>query len=102
MPLEKPDWVPFSDFGTMNLPRGRKVELHFHDADEYWFIIGGRARISTEGEEHEVGAGDLVCTRMGDEHEIAEVYEDLLGVYVIGELRGRKRRGHLIPGRDPK
>ncbi len=60
------------------MPRGDPAEfdLHYHDADEIWYIVEGRARILTEGVEHEVGPGDIVCTGMG-------------------ELEGLKRPGHL-------
>jgi len=85
---EKPDWLKASAFGLFRVPRGNpaKFDLYYHDADEIWFIIEGRARILTEGEEYEVGPGDMVCTGMGDEHNVLEVYEDLLGFYLEGEL----------------
>jgi mannose-6-phosphate isomerase-like protein (cupin superfamily) len=107
----QPDWLKASAYGIFRVPKGNpaKFDLHYHDADEIWYIIEGRARILTEGEEHEVGPGDLVCTGMGDEHHILEVYEDLVGFYLEGELEGLKRRGHLhreehgdpIPRRRP-
>ena len=53
------------------------------------------ALIKTEGDEHEVSGGDMVFTAMGEEHEVVEVYEDLEGIWFEGELRGRKRTGHL-------
>ena len=107
----KPDWLKASAFGLFRVPKGNpaQVDLHYHDADEFWFIIQGRARILTEGVEYEIRAGDLVCTGMGDEHHILEVYEELVGFYMEGELEGLKRRGHLhrdtdgipIPRRRP-
>ena len=93
----KPDWLKVSAYGLFRVPKGNPAnfDLHYHDADEIWFIIEGRARILTEGIEHEVNAGDMVCTGMGDEHHILEVYEDLFGFFQEGELEGLKRRGHL-------
>jgi mannose-6-phosphate isomerase-like protein (cupin superfamily) len=77
------------------------VERHFHDCDEFWFICEGRVRIMTEGREFEVGPGDCVYTRMGDEHDVLAVHEDARWFYLVGELRGRKRPGHLHFPDDP-
>src|SRR5437879_288585 len=95
--MDKPDWLKASAFGQFRVPKGNPAafDLHYHDADEICFIIEGRARILTEGNEFTVGPGDLVCTGMGDEHHVLEVYEDLVGFYLESELEGQKRRGHL-------
>ncbi len=85
----------FSSFGVIKLARGETVEPHFHDCDEWWIITRGSALISTEGQSHEIGPGDMVFTAMGDDHAVREVYQDLEGVYFEGPLQGRKRRGHL-------
>ena len=49
----QPDWLKASAFGIFRVPRGNpaKFDLHYHDADEIWYIIEGRARILTEGTE---------------------------------------------------
>ena len=95
--VNKPDWLKASAFGSFRLPLGTptSVELHYHDADEIWYISKGRARILSEGVEYEVRPGDLVCTGMGDEHQILEVYEELTGFFLEGELEGLQRPGHL-------
>jgi mannose-6-phosphate isomerase-like protein (cupin superfamily) len=94
---EKPDWLDASAFGLFRVSKGNpaRFDLHYHDADEIWFIIEGRATILTEGTEYLVGPGDLVCTGMGDEHHVLAVEEDLLGFYLEGELEDLKRPGHL-------
>ena len=94
---EKPEWLKASAFGKFRVPVGNpaKFDCHYHDADEIWFVIEGRARVLTEGDEYEIGPGDIVCTGMGDEHHILEVYEELVGFYLEGELEGLKRSGHL-------
>jgi mannose-6-phosphate isomerase-like protein (cupin superfamily) len=93
----KPDWLKASALGLFRVPKGDPAtfDLHYHDADEIWYIVAGRARILTEGEEHVVGPGDVVCTGMGDEHHVLAVEEDLVGFYLEGELEGLKRPGHL-------
>jgi len=94
---DRPDMPQISNWGLF--AGGRKgaptVEPHFHDCDEWWVFTRGRALIRTEGEEHEVGAGDMVYTPMGEEHEVVEVYEDLEGIWFEGPMQGRQRRGHL-------
>lgn len=94
---QKPDWLKASAYGLFYVPKGNPADfdLHYHDANEIWFIVEGRARILTEGVDYEVGKGDLVCTGMGDEHDVLEVYEDLVGFYLESELEGQKRMGHL-------
>ena len=97
----RPDWVRFSSMGIVELPREVTVfDRHFHDCDEYWFLVRGRMRAFSEGKEYELGPGDVLCTRMGDEHEILEIVEDAAILYVEEELKGKKRTGHLH--RDPK
>ena len=92
---QKPDWLKASAFGMFRVPKGGAVELHYHDADEIWFIVEGRARVVSEGREYEVGPGDLLCTGMGDEHGTIEVHEDILGFFLEAELEGQRRKGHL-------
>jgi mannose-6-phosphate isomerase-like protein (cupin superfamily) len=92
---QKPDWLSASAFGMFRVPKGKNVELHYHDADEIWYIVEGRARLVSEGQEYEVGPGDLLCTGMGDEHGTVEVFEDILGFFLETNLEGQKRKGHL-------
>ena len=72
------------------------VELHFHDGEEFWFVLEGRSRIMTDGEEHTIETGDIVCTQMGEEHAILEVIEaPYTQVWVMCNLRGQRLTGHL-------
>ena len=106
------------DFGTSRAPEWCKVEgglaamgystrddgpvePHFHDAEEFWFVLEGKARVMTEGQEYVVAPGDVVCTHMGDEHAILEVVEaPYTQVWIECNLRGQRRRGHLHRGED--
>ena len=75
---------------------GETVELHFHDCEEFWFVLEGEARVMDEGEEATVGPGDVVCTHMGDEHAVLEILKvPYSHVWVECNLRGKKRTGHL-------
>ncbi len=93
---EKPEWMKWSNFGVGVVETKDDLERHFHDADEYWLVFEGRARVMSEGAEYEVGPGDILCTKMGNEHDIVEVLEaPLKSFFIEDELRGRKRPGHL-------
>jgi mannose-6-phosphate isomerase-like protein (cupin superfamily) len=71
------------------------LDNHYHDCDEYWIIAEGRGVAVTEGKHYEVGPGDCVATGMGHHHDIAEIYEPILGVWFETTLEGRNRLGHL-------
>jgi mannose-6-phosphate isomerase-like protein (cupin superfamily) len=92
----------FSAWGRARYPAGAKnvVESHFHDCDEFYMVTEGTMIVKSEGIEYRMGKGDILATRMGDEHEILEVLEDVEFVWLEGELRGLKRRGHLHRGVD--
>ena len=50
---------------------------------EHWFVVRGTARVTLEGEEREVGAGQAVDVARGAAHRIANVgAEDLVFVEV--------------------
>ena len=59
-------------------------------------MLSSRAKVLSEGKEYPVGTGDIVWTRMGDEHQLLEIIDSPYGVaWLQTELRGRKRPGHL-------
>lgn len=95
-PGDKPDWVTWSAFGVGEVKDAKTFDLHFHDADEYWLVFSGRARVLSEGREYEIGPGDILCTRMGEEHDVLDVLEHpFRSFYIEDELRGQRRPGHL-------
>ncbi|HEV2529103.1 MAG TPA: cupin domain-containing protein [Thermomicrobiales bacterium] len=93
---DKPDFVTWSNFGVGVVHDAEAFDRHFHDCDEFWIVLEGRARVMSEGQEYEVGPGDVVATKMGDEHDILELIEGPLRIFWFEEaLRGLKRPGHL-------
>ena len=96
-----PDF-PFRQFGVYFFkPDEYPSDRHYHDCDEAWVVVSGKARVLSEGREYTVSAGDVVWTRMGDEHQLIEILESPYGVvWMANELRGRKRPGHLVKGSD--
>jgi quercetin dioxygenase-like cupin family protein len=94
--IDAPDWVKVSNYGVSIMKKGQTVEPHYHDCDEFWYIVSGKARVRTEGNEYIVQQGDVVCTKMGDDHELIEILEDdYVVVWIETELKGQKRIGHL-------
>lgn len=107
----RPEWSKVTSAGIFGVPRENgRFDCHFHDCDEYWLIFQGKAKIMTEGQEYYVKPGDIVCTKAGDEHDVVEVYEDLLAFWFedatpeggrIGHLHKdeEKRKGHPVPAK---
>lgn len=95
-PGDRPAWVRWSNFGMGVVHDAAGFDRHFHDADEYWVVFEGRARVLSEGREYEIGPGDVLATRMGDEHDIIEIIEGPLRTFWFEDaLRGQRRPGHL-------
>lgn len=87
----------FDAWGLARFGAGQKnvTELHYHDCDEFVFMIEGKCLMRSEGVVYTLEPGDVLVTRMGDEHELLEILEDTTYFWLCGELRGEKRRGHL-------
>ncbi|MCU0415123.1 MAG: hypothetical protein MUE91_12115 [Ignavibacteriaceae bacterium] len=79
----------------VDYPRTNDFDNHFHDFDEYWIILKGSGVAVSEGLKYKFSGGDIIVTRMGDHHDLPEVYEDIHGIYFETSLRGQKRLGHL-------
>jgi quercetin dioxygenase-like cupin family protein len=73
---------------------GQEVPLHYHEANEYWIIVSGRGICTTEGDTYDIGPGDLVLTKKGDEHSLV-VTEAMTAVYIYGVLPLGGSTGYL-------
>jgi mannose-6-phosphate isomerase-like protein (cupin superfamily) len=94
--------LPGDDFTNWGLARFQKgatnvTEPHFHDCDEWVFMLEGKILMRSEGVECVVEPRDLQVTRKGDVHELIEVLEDCVYFWACGPLSGLKRPGHLDP-----
>jgi quercetin dioxygenase-like cupin family protein len=87
----------FPEWGLARFEAGRRnvTELHHHDCDEFVFMVEGKCVMRSEGVLHTLVPGDVLVTRMGDEHELLEIVEDTTYFWACTELRGQRRRGHL-------
>jgi mannose-6-phosphate isomerase-like protein (cupin superfamily) len=95
-----PSWSETSKYGINTLQVGNTVKLHFHDANEYWIIIQGRGTATSEGITYELGPGDMLLTKAGDEHSLV-VTEEMVAVYYYGVMPPGGRFGYLYRGIDP-
>jgi len=96
----RPDWCTSTSAGVFRVPAaGGRFDRHYHDFHEYWLVFRGKAKVLSEGVEHYVKAGDIVCTHAGDEHDVLEVYEDLEAFWFEDPCPEGGRVGHLH--RDP-
>lgn len=92
----RPDWSGVTAAGTFYVRRrDGRFDRHYHDCDEYWLVYAGQAKVLSEGVEYDVGPGDIVCTRAGEEHDVVEVYEDLSAFFFEDALRPGGTAGHL-------
>jgi quercetin dioxygenase-like cupin family protein len=89
-----PEWSEINHYGINHLVVGQEVPLHYHDSNEYWIIISGKGICTTEGDTYEIGPGDLVLTKKGDEHSLI-VTEEMVAVYIYGKLGPNGKVGYL-------
>src|SRR3954451_2064159 len=54
-------WLEF--VGEFELKPGSRLEPHRHDSHEFYYLLSGRAVMTIEAEQQEVGPGDLVHIR---------------------------------------
>ena len=91
--VSPPEWSDIAHWGISRQPAGKEIELHYHDTNEYWVIIEGRGTCTTEGDTYEIGPGDVVLTKGGDEHALV-VTESMVAVYIYGRLGPGDTLGH--------
>ena len=69
-------------FLVNNEPGGGPV-LHRHPYSETWIVRSGRARITADGEDFEVGPGDIVVAGPETPHKFKNVGTDRLEITCI-------------------
>lgn len=86
-PVDKGDPVTY--------PKHTNVDSHYHDCDEYWLLLEGRAVAVVDGQHVPMTPGDCLLICMGLHHDMPEAPNAVKAVYFESTLRGRKRTGHL-------
>jgi mannose-6-phosphate isomerase-like protein (cupin superfamily) len=76
-------------------PKATRVDPHYHDCDEYWIILEGRARVVVGNRTMDTGVGDCVPIGMGHHHDMPIVEAPVKAVFFETTLQGEKRIGHL-------
>lgn len=86
-PSDRGDPVPYR--------KQTNVDAHYHDCDEIWVLLEGRATVVVDGEHAPMQPGDCLLIPMGATHDMPEAPEPVKAVYFETSLRGQKRIGHL-------
>ena len=79
----------------VDYPKKTRVDAHYHDCDEYWVLLEGRASVIVGGRAFAMGPGDCVGIGMGHHHDMPIVHEPVKAVFFETTLEGLKRVGHL-------
>lgn len=87
--------VPADRGDPVTYVKTTNIDSHFHDCDEYWIMLEGRATVVVAGEAAEVTSGDCLCIGMGRHHDMPHAPEPVRAVYFETGLSGAARLGHL-------
>ncbi len=89
-----------SSAAILSNDRGKAIEAMAQAFNEYWIIIQGRGIATSEGTTYQLGPGDMLLTKAGDEHSLI-VTEEMVAVYYYGVMPEGGRFGYLYRGVDP-
>jgi quercetin dioxygenase-like cupin family protein len=81
--------------------RMEELPLHWHDVDNFGYVLEGRSYVLDEhGERIELGPGDKLVLPAGAIHAEGEVIEKM--VYIVGISRPENLFDALLPLRSPE
>lgn len=80
---------------SVDYPKHTRMDSHYHDYDEYWFVIDGAATAVVSGKSEKLKAGDCLCIGMGHHHDMPDVEGVMRGAFFETTVLGQKRLGHL-------
>ncbi len=75
--------------------KSTRMDSHYHDCDEYWIMVDGRAEVVVAGEAAGIGPGECLCIGMGRHHDMAAAPEPVRAVYFETAYERGRRMGHL-------
>lgn len=67
------------------LHRGASIGYHKQETDEVYYIDAGRGKMTINGQEFPVKAGDAILTRTGSSHGLVQTGEDDLVIIITYE-----------------
>jgi mannose-6-phosphate isomerase-like protein (cupin superfamily) len=76
-------------------PKSTAIDRHYHDCDEYWIVLAGRATVVVGDDAAEMVPGDCLCIGMGRHHDMPQAPEPVMAVYFETSLERQRRVGHL-------
>lgn len=79
----------------VSYPKTTGLDSHYHDCDEYWILLDGKATVVVGGEAGDFTPGDCLCIGMGYHHDMPHAPEPVKAVYFETGLERQKRVGHL-------
>ncbi len=91
--MDDPDATDAGD--PVDYPKRTRMDRHYHDYDEYWFVLEGSAVGVVGDTHHDVTAGDCLALPAGHPHDLPIVHETMRGAFFETTLRGGGRLGHL-------
>jgi mannose-6-phosphate isomerase-like protein (cupin superfamily) len=94
-PDARPEWSDVTSAGIFRVEADGRFDRHYHDCDEYWLVISGRAIVAVGDGTYTAVAGDIVCTQAGTEHDVVAVYEPFEAFWFEGRTPPGGRVGHL-------
>jgi predicted dehydrogenase/mannose-6-phosphate isomerase-like protein (cupin superfamily) len=93
---QKPPWSRLTDLGVLCVCDGKvEMDYHYHDCQEYYFLVKGSLSIVVEGKELRMEEGDVSPIRIGDNHRVVEASGQAVLIWVMDELERQHRYGHL-------
>jgi mannose-6-phosphate isomerase-like protein (cupin superfamily) len=75
--------TPDLSVGTYSLPVGGRDDQAPHTEDEIYVVTAGRATFTDAAGSAQVGPGDTIIVRAGDEHRFSDIRADLTLVVVF-------------------
>jgi mannose-6-phosphate isomerase-like protein (cupin superfamily) len=91
----RPTWSDVTSAGVFRVEPNGRFDRHYHDCDEYWLVFAGTARVLVGELTYLVGAGDIVCTQTGTEHDVVAVGQTLEAFWFEAKTPPGGRVGHL-------
>jgi quinol monooxygenase YgiN/quercetin dioxygenase-like cupin family protein len=72
--------------GMTEIPVGGEIPLHHHNTDEFIQVLGGKARVTIDGEDRIVEAGDSTLALPGIKHRYVNIGDEPLKIlWVYGD-----------------
>jgi mannose-6-phosphate isomerase-like protein (cupin superfamily) len=91
----RPPWSNVTGAGTLKAINSSHFDRHYHDCNEYWMIVHGKAKVWCDGKTFYIHDGDIFCIPAQKEHDVLEIYEHIDGFYLEDELPLGGKSGHL-------